>query len=657
VADSGSATREPDRMLDTVGEANLTSQEQEEIRAHINEVARESRIAVAEEAFVPSEARRGLGLPLGVAAGAVILAAAGVLVLTLVFRRTEAVSRAEAGQYVSVEGRLIRALREESQEQLGAKNQEIDAIRGRLVELEEQQRSLESDIARRLAQREEEIRRQLQSEIDAERARLVAAGTGNEQLAGLMARFEAERRSFYERQMQEYRRQLEAERAGLQADIQRLRTQYQQQLAALQNDRERLVEEFSRKEAQLRSQLQQRTQVLAASPAPAQQQAEAAGRALAELNQRAEAERAVEAQVVGQIERIRQALARGDAAAALPLVRSLQGYLGGQSPLSTAALASRRDTDLFLLGQLEQSLQRRADEEQGGAQPGSLARDLETVRRLRRVASTAAGPLTDDERGQLVGQIVASLADLGVAQKTLEQLLFAGERKQFETRLADQQTARAALETTLRQRDEALARSQAALAALSEQSAAARRESDGRIAQLEEQERLARRDATRAQLEDSLRESNTARQRAEASERELQQRVGQLAAYEEQVRVVQQRYKQYVAAVEAARARDPAAASTAARQELNEFLQSAEVRRLFTDLAPRVDALFAATQTAGSSAALSDAADIARDIASQPTRQAALAKLRFEKTQAANAKDEQLLAILSAMESALTAAQ
>jgi hypothetical protein len=79
------------------------------------------------------------------------------------------------------------------------------------------------------------------------------------------------------------------------------------------------------------------------------------------------------------------------------------------------------------------------------------------------------------------------------------------------------------------------------------------------------------------------------------------------------------------------------------------------VKQLFSDVADRVNVLYAATQNAGSSAALADAAEIVAKVAKQPNIKASRQQLQFEID---NAKgNDRLTAILTAVDAALAKAQ
>lgn len=596
-------------------EVTLTPQEQEDVRARIEQVAAESRIPVTPEAFSLQDVRRGVLLPSLVAAGVLFAVLLILLVLVSVFRRSESVARAETGQYVSIEGRLIRELRQESQEQLGAKNQEIQEIRTRLEELEEEQLALEASIEARIAQREEELRQQLLADIEAERARLVRQGVESEELAQLLAAFEAERRAFYEQQLEEYRAELEQERQTIQANIDRLRSEYEARLAELQAERNDILQEFARREAQLRAQLQQRTLVAAGAD---QGQLQEAGEELFALAEQEEEQQAIEAQVVGQIERIRGAIVAGENQRALDLIAALRDYLSQERVVAVESVAARRESDLFLLGQLEQLVDSRLRQETQEAPEGSLIQELELIRRLRELATGGGETLDQEERAALLVEFLTTFSEIGITPEQLDMALTAaGEAPAGEA--ADGEADGSG----------------------DDQSAAA--------AELLQQ--LAEEEATREELQAAVAQFRNALEAAESREENLEARVRQLSVYEGQVEAARQRYLAYRRALEEARQGSPQQASTAARQELDEFLASNAVRTLFSDLDQEVSTLFSATQTAGSTAALDDAADIVRSIMDQPNTQAALSMLQFEKSAAEG--NPELLTILEALEAAL----
>ncbi|MFP4510898.1 MAG: hypothetical protein ACLFNQ_12320 [Spirochaetaceae bacterium] len=333
--------------------AGLTDLEQEEIQTHIDSIAGENRIPVASEAFQLRSAPRGLVLPLLVSLATMALVAASLTSMHRLYMRDEQTIRQRAGEFVSVEGRLIRALREETREQLTAKQQEISSIRSRLSQLEAEQAAIEADFEQRIAIREAEIREELEREIEAERARLIAEGLGNEEIDRLMEQFERERQAFYEQQLQEYRERLEEERLALQTNIDELRAEFQSQIEQLELERNALRQAFVRRERELQAELQQRTLRASIEPSEANENAVAAVEELADLSTRAEQDQLFERQVNGQLSLVQELVAGAEWDRARSAIEETRVLLSEPDFSQIMAATARRESALFLLQQLE----------------------------------------------------------------------------------------------------------------------------------------------------------------------------------------------------------------------------------------------------------------------------------------------------------------
>ena len=106
---------------------------------------------------------------------------------------------------------------------------------------------------------------------------------------------------------------------------------------------------------------------------------EAAQRELARLGQQQEQVQSVSNQLDGQIARISQALAAGQADDALTQVRSLQAYLRQGSVRSVPQLADRLRSESLLLDQLGGILDERVKAQAAAAGGQSLTSELELL--------------------------------------------------------------------------------------------------------------------------------------------------------------------------------------------------------------------------------------------------------------------------------------
>lgn len=708
---------------DLENEAGISAPEREEIRSQIEKVATENRIPVEAAQFSLDAARRGVLLPSVVNAAALVAVVAAVLILSVVFRRDERHVQNQVTQYASVEGKLIRELRQESQQLLGSKEKEIEEIKNKVRELEGEQKTLEENFSRKLKQREDELRQQLKQDLDVERARLTSTGIGKDDLEARMARFEAERKAYYERQLAAYRKQLEAERTQLQADITRLRTEYGNRLQQLEQERKQIVSDYQKREITLQVQLQQKTQVLDRLREQTSINLEAAQRELAGLNSKQEQVQDVENQIEGQIARIRNALGTGDAAAALSQVRSLQTYLQQGSVRAVPQLADRVRTDVFLLNQLGTLLEDRI-KAQAAAGEKSLTSELELLSTVRTISQQASATPTDAARLDLYRQLIATMPEVQAASTALVDAAVTDLQKKLRDQTEEDAKAAVALVKTgdyagalvrfkaamtplnhvgnlakevevaqpntdrlvsdllvlgysmsnytrtgqknagtdalaaqaginLEAERQAFLRGAASPQADQQMTDAITSQADALKKQIADAEaRIAQLQAEKAQADTQrVAELDAVAAHVNTTRQDLNKRLDTLLSFEGQINQTRATYANYVAQEKTARLANPQDPTTASRQELNKFLRDDSVRRLFPDVSERVNALYAATQSAGSSAALADAQQILETVARQPSVKAARQLLQFEMGNAGG--NDRLKAILSAIDGVL----
>jgi hypothetical protein len=603
-------------------ETGITATEREEIRAHIEKVATENRLPVEASQFALHQARRGVLLPAVVNVSALVAVVLAAVVLSLVFRRGEQRVQTQASQYASIEGRLIRELRAESSQMISSKQKEIEEVRQRLRDLEQQQRDLEQTFTDKLKAKEEEYRVQLKQEVDAERARLLTRGVGQAELEPLLKKYEAERKAYYDQQLAAYRRSLEAERNQLQTDINKLRSEYTTRLQQLENDQRQIVADYEKREATLRVQLDQKTQVMDRLRAQNVVSLDSAQKQLTALTQAREKVNAIENQIDGLSAQVMQAVSGGDTASALERVKDLQAFLRQDTVRALPTLSGRLRTELFLLNQLQLSLEQRLSAESSAAAQ-SLTSELELLGQIRRLSQEAARKRDPAAQLEVYRRIIASMPELKTASDALSQDAVKGavEKERAEVAAAQVPAAGAGDSGAASSTDDRAARSQ-------------------EVAVLE-----ARYKAENARQLDAI------AARARTTRQDLDKRIDRLNASDDQLTAARAAFSAYVTREAQAKSANPADAMTASRQELNRFLRDDSVRKIFSDIADHVNALYTATQTAGSSAALADAAEIVADVARQPTLKAQRLLLQHELSSAK--ADPSLTSILTSLDEML----
>lgn len=631
-------------------ESGITASEREEIRAHIERVTTENRIPVEAADFSLGSARRGVLLPTIVNVAAVVAIGVAGLVLGLVFRQGERRLETQAAQYASVEGKLIRELRAESQQMMSNKQKEIEEVRQKLRDLEQQQKDLEGTFATRLAQKEEEFREQLKKEVEAERTRLLTQGLGQAEMERLLRKYEAERKAYYDQQLVAFRKSLEAERAQLQADITRLRSEYTTRLSRLEQEQRQIVSDYEKRETNLRLQLEQKTMVMDRLRTQNTSDLEAAQRELGRLTQEHAQTVSIENQIDGMANRIMEATMAGDTATALARVRELQGFLHQDRVRSVASMSSRLRTEIFLLNQLQAELEERLQLQSSSASH-TLTEELALLGQIRMLSQDASASRDDNAKLDLYRKIAASMPELRVASDAIAQ---DAARQAVEK---EREAFRVELETALAAQAASLAPGQTPGGA-GGQGAQAGAAAGGDTAVLARQieeltQKLSQQEAR--DKEESGKRLDALASRARTTRDNLDRRIDALNSAEDQMNAAKTAFASYVKQDKEARSANPSDPMTASRQELNKFLRDEAVRRIFLDIADRVNALYAATQTAGSSAALANAAEILTDVAKQPTLKASRQLLQHEITN--GGLDAQLKAILTSLDGMLARAQ
>ncbi len=188
------------------------------ILRQIDQVMAEGRRPVPEAELPIKPRKKGILYPILINVVAAALVILGFLGLAYVFRGEQTAGSLASAGFQSAEGRLLEALRRQSESRL----QEEQA---QTQEAQEKLRVTESGLEQRLQEREEALHRSMDAELKAERERLAAQG---------LAVAEVERRL----------RALEAERqAALAAEVGQLRAGLRLQELADARSEERLVDD------------------------------------------------------------------------------------------------------------------------------------------------------------------------------------------------------------------------------------------------------------------------------------------------------------------------------------------------------------------------------------------------------------------------------
>ncbi len=336
--------------------------ERAEITGRIDQLLASRRIRIRPDRFAVKPRRRSL-LPFFVNLGALAGIIGGSLALYLSFNRQESELVVDTAALSSTEGRLIDAIRRESEQKLAAKDGEILAAQQRIEEARRERDKVSAESAARIAAREQELRSQFSAELEAERRRLVAAGVAGADLERRLRAYQDQKQAEYDEATRRFRAQMDAQVAAREAAIAAVTSQYEASLASVQAERRALESDLTRRQQEAAASARQREQELTASARQREQELTAdRARVAAELSRisaQQEQERLALDQILSFYDRVNTDLAAGRYDQALDGIAGLRRLLEQPQVAALPAVQRRRSVELFIADSLEQLIRER----------------------------------------------------------------------------------------------------------------------------------------------------------------------------------------------------------------------------------------------------------------------------------------------------------
>jgi len=405
---------------------HISEEDREKVLGQINEIVASNRIQVTPETLSFTPKQKGGVLPILINAGAAVVLIGGILTAVLLFRRQEQTIVTTPATLETAEGRLIQALREESERELSQKQQEIDDIQGRLQRINQEKSQLQEQTEARLRERERELREALSLELEAERTRLRSAGVSDERITAQLLELESERSRSLESEMVSFRGQVEEELRQREATLNNLIGEYEQNLRAAQSESARLQEELAARQAELEAQYREQETVLQADRARALEQ-------LDRLREQQEKEQLIRDQFLSFYARTRDHLAGGRFPEALSSLQEFRSYLDQPSVSGLPGIRKRRPVELFLIDSLERLIAR--EERSAGTDTGSLIASADLIARVSEMIERADRLFQDRDYQRARELYLSALAQIPAVELGYERLqeieaLFARRREE-----------------------------------------------------------------------------------------------------------------------------------------------------------------------------------------------------------------------------------
>jgi hypothetical protein len=310
---------------------SIPLEEREEIYKEIDQAVSANRLHIKEDTFVFLPESSDKRLPLIINGGALALTLILTAIFFFLFNRAETHLVSEPEIIHSAESALIDELKRESEEKIGEKQQEVNAIQGKLEEVKEQQRLLEENMASELARREAELRANFESELETERERLRREGFSEREIEEKINEYKAQRESQFESQLSELTTRLEEEQRAKENEIASLAASYEESL-------NQAIQERASLENSLKEQLESERDI--------------ALQEMAELDALKKQEDFIINQILSLYNKVNGSIQNKNYIEATEELDSLENYLNQDNVSSLDAVQYRREIDLFMINSL-----------------------------------------------------------------------------------------------------------------------------------------------------------------------------------------------------------------------------------------------------------------------------------------------------------------
>ncbi len=359
----------PDELSDEQA-PGVSPDDREKILSQINEIVEKNRIEIKPDTFDFRPKRRGGVLPLFFnLAALVIIAAGGFWLVTYFDRSEESIVTSRAG-FQSAEGKLLAALKQESEQQLGEKEKAIVDIQNRLQQMNIERDQIEANAEAKIREREAALQAAMAQQIENERARLTGEGISESDISKRLKVFETEQQARFDEKLLAVRAEAQNEIDFQRATLNKLTSEYEQALSIAEQEKSSLQDEWTRQEATLLAEFQQKEANLMSDRLKAVRELET-------IRAQQERQKLVLDQILSFYDSVRLQLAAGSLDNALVRLNELKTYLNQADVISLKGVSERRQVELFLIGSLESLIAEQKNASSPDTQ--SLIRSAETL--------------------------------------------------------------------------------------------------------------------------------------------------------------------------------------------------------------------------------------------------------------------------------------
>ncbi len=406
---------------------SVNEDEEREISEQIAEIVENNRIPITEDLFDFKPKKRGVLFPVMINVLAVAVVVGVFFFADWYTEQKKETLSVEAQSYMSAEGRLIAAIRRESEARLEEKDQEIAGIREQLQSLDEQRNQIQNQMEQEIAEREAELRQSLQQQLSLERSRLEALGRSEAEIERELEELEAEVRLEQEGRIAAYREQMQEEIAEKERELEETKAMTEQLLEQARSERENLAERAALREEELKARYEEEQRRLEARTSEAEDEIE-------ELTTARRQEMLISDNIIGTYDVVERQLASDEFEAAEEALANLRQILLDPTVDQLPVVSRRREADLFVIDALERlvEMQAAADQE----------KTRESIIQTANLLTAARGLVTRGDELTSIGEMSKALSEYRDAIDMVPSMKHArSEIERIELELLQERTA------------------------------------------------------------------------------------------------------------------------------------------------------------------------------------------------------------------------
>lgn len=442
-----------DRLKEKTAIEAIPPEEREKIYNEIDQAVSSNKLRIEKNTFSFTPVSSDIKLLVLINLGAFILIVGLSITFYFMFNQAETSIVSEKENVVSAESRLLQALKEESEQQLGEKERQIQNIQGRLENMRLEQEKLISDSQEQADKLEAELRQSFEEELENERRKLQNEGLSSESIDQKLKEFELAKQAEYQKQIDLMKEELEEERLAKEKALNDLITGYEQNLESARTDRIAMEEELKRQYAEKEQEYAAREQESAEREQVYESERDKAVAMLAGFDQLQKKEGLVIDQIFSMYSNINDSIKNSQYESAEKNLDNLENFLNQDNVAGLPAILYRRETDIFMI----QSLQKLIEIEKSQNEL-----DTDSLLASANILSTVSGIVEEGNRLYDQGNLEAAresylmaisrvpVLDTGftklksIEEQALEQerLLEANRRESFEKKLEEERLAK-----------------------------------------------------------------------------------------------------------------------------------------------------------------------------------------------------------------------